>query len=66
MQKLYQQYRHFSGSRKFAVCSDLHASGLLAELIHALAGEVEGRRTAAVVVANHLSQIRQAIASEMG
>jgi hypothetical protein len=35
-------------------------------LIHALAGEVKGRRTAAVVVANHLSQIRQAIASEMG
>jgi hypothetical protein len=34
--------------------------------IHALAGEVKGRRTAAVVVTNHLSQIHQAIDSEVG
>ena len=36
------------------------------ELIHSLAGEGKGRPTAAVVVANRLSQIRQAIASEIG
>ena len=46
-----------------AICN---SGGPLAALIHSLAGEVKGSRTTAVVVANHLSQIRQAIASEMG
>jgi hypothetical protein len=53
MQKLYRQYRHFSGSRKFAGFSNLHHMGALATLIQSLAGEAKGRRTAAIVVDKH-------------
>lgn len=38
----------------------------LAELIHALAGEVQGRVTAAMVVASNLGRIRTVIQLEMG
>jgi len=46
-----------------AICN---AGGPLAELIHALAGEVRGRTTAGQVVAHNLGRIRTAIQLEMG
>ena len=46
-----------------AICN---SGGPLAELIHALAGEVRGRTTAGMVVAQNLQMIRAAIQLEMG
>ena len=46
-----------------AICN---SGGPLAELIHALAGEVRGRTTAGMVVSQNLERIRAVIALEMG